>query len=54
MVSIGRGMLADYDWAGKALRGEDVDICRNCPACLWREDYHRCPAVAARGEDGMQ
>ena len=54
MVSIGRGMLADYDWAGKALRGESVDICRNCPACLWREDYHRCPAVAARGEDGMQ
>ena len=54
MVSIGRGMLADYDWAGKALRGERVDICRQCPACLWREDYHRCPAVMSRGEDGMQ
>ncbi len=49
MVGIGRGMLADYDWAGKALRGERVDECHQCPACQWRVDCQMCPAVHARG-----
>ena len=49
MVGIGRGMLADYDWAGKALRGEEVDECHQCPACQWRVDCQMCPAVHARG-----
>lgn len=47
-VSIGRGMLADWDWAGKARRGEPVDECRHCPDCQWRIDYHLCPAAASR------
>lgn len=54
MVSIGRGMLADYDWAGKALSGKPVDECRHCSACQWRVDCGLCPAVHARSEAGVQ
>ncbi len=54
LVTIGRGMLADYDWAGKAKAGKEVDECRHCSACQWRIDYHLCPAVAQRGESGVQ
>ena len=54
LVTVGRGMLADYDWTGKAARGECVDECRHCSACQWRIDYHLCPAVRARWErEGM-
>lgn len=52
LVSIGRGMLADWDWTGKARRGEEVDECRHCSGCLWREDLRLCPAVRARGGEG--
>ncbi len=48
LVTIGRGMLADYDWTRKARVGEPVEECRHCPACQWRIDYELCPAVRHR------
>ena len=48
LVSIGRGMLADWDWTRKAKEGTPVDACRHCTVCQWRTDLHRCPAVFAR------
>jgi len=57
LVSIGRGMLADWDWTGKAMRGEAVDECRHCSSCQWRVDSRLCPAVHQRalivGSDQM-
>lgn len=48
MVTIGRGMLADYDWARKAREGLPVDECRHCSSCQWRVDSALCPAVRQR------
>jgi len=52
LVTIGRGMLADYDWTRKAREGFPVDECFHCPACQWRIDYQLCPAVRQRLERG--
>ena len=52
LVTIGRGMLADYDWTRKAREGEAVDECFHCPACQWRIDYKLCPAVRQRLDKG--
>lgn len=52
-VTIGRGMLADYDWTRKAKEGVEVDACHHCPACQWRIDYHLCPAVHQREQSGQ-
>ena len=52
LVTIGRGMLADYDWTRKAREGEAVDECRHCPACQWRIDSGLCPAVHQREQSG--
>lgn len=43
-VSLGRAMLADWDWTGKARRGENVNKCRHCSNCQWRLDAALCPA----------
>ncbi|MBQ3103352.1 MAG: NADH:flavin oxidoreductase [Oscillospiraceae bacterium] len=43
-VSLGRPMLADWDWTGKAKRGEAVNRCRHCANCQWRVDAALCPA----------
>lgn len=44
LVAVGRGLLADPDWAGKALRGEPVNECLHCkPGCRFREDGSLCP-----------
>lgn len=51
-VTIGRGMLADYDWARKAKAHLPVDVCRHCPSCQWRMDAQLCPAVRLRGQSG--
>ncbi|HHY97186.1 MAG TPA: NADH:flavin oxidoreductase [Firmicutes bacterium] len=46
MVAIGRAMLADPDWAGKAISGHDSDIvrCRQCEGGC-RHDAGKCPVT---------
>jgi NADPH2 dehydrogenase len=48
LVSVGRGMLADENWANKVLAGEDVNECRRCGdntrGCRWFDDHTLCPA----------
>ena len=42
-VCIGKGALADPDWANKALREEAVATCLDCKDCKWFVDGHDCP-----------
>ena len=43
-AAIGRGLLADPHWAKKALDGNSVNICLECPSgCLFRKDGRLCP-----------
>jgi len=46
LVAVGRGMLADPDWAAKALSGREADIvrCRRCLKCRQFRHAERCPA----------
>lgn len=46
MVAVGRGLLADPQWAAKALAGreEDIHLCRRCPACHQYHEPELCPA----------
>ena len=49
-VAVGFGMLADEDWAAKALAGSPVNACLNCKYCVWNpswakgNDPSQCPA----------
>lgn len=48
MVLLGRGMLADPYWAGKALSGAEQRICRHCAGrCPWQLGGVKCAASAA-------
>ncbi len=48
LVAVGRGMLADENWANKVLAGEAVNECRRCGdntrGCRWFDDHTQCPA----------
>jgi NADPH2 dehydrogenase len=46
LVAVGRGMLADPQWAAKTLRGEPESIvaCRQCKICQHFGHAERCPA----------
>ena len=48
LIAVGRGMLADPDWAWKALCGmeEQIRYCRNCRICHHYRHPERCPARA--------
>lgn len=51
-AAIGRGLLADPDWANKVFSGQSVTRCYKCKAgCLWGDKPEKCPArkKAARG-----
>lgn len=48
-AGIGRGMLADAEFANRVLGGLPVDRCRDCGECLWFTDHRRCPAARAEG-----
>ena len=56
LAGVGRAMLADPQWAAKALAGRDADIirCRQCPRCHHFGHAERCPArlEAARAAAG--
>ncbi len=42
MIDIGRSALADYDWAKKALAGEEPGYCLHCKVCRWRDNKDLC------------
>ena len=47
VILLGRGMLADPEWARKALSGEEQIICRHCAGrCPWQLGGKRCAAIA--------
>lgn len=44
MVAVGRGLLADPEWANKAVNGEGVNKCHHCkPRCKYIVDGKTCP-----------
>lgn len=46
-AGIGRGMLADPEFANHVLGGGPVNRCLDCPECFWFTDHTRCPARKA-------
>ncbi|HEY5560315.1 MAG TPA: NADH:flavin oxidoreductase [Clostridiaceae bacterium] len=49
-VAIGKSLLVDPAWANKALAGEAIDKCFNCPNCSWfsRDRAKVCPGEKAK------
>lgn len=44
LVAVGRGILADPDWADKALNGKSVNTCLHCESwCKYGKDGRKCP-----------
>jgi 2,4-dienoyl-CoA reductase-like NADH-dependent reductase (Old Yellow Enzyme family) len=43
-AGIGRGMLADPEFANHVLRSEPINQCHGCKNCLWFTDHTKCPA----------
>lgn len=44
MVAVGRGILADPEWATKALQGDEINTCYHCkPKCKFVVDGYKCP-----------
>lgn len=44
LVSIGRGILADYEFANHVINSEPVNKCFGCNKCFWFMDHTKCPA----------
>lgn len=42
-VAIGRGQLADHNWAKHAMEKQDTITCIECPNCAWRKNGEKCP-----------
>ena len=42
MIDVGRGSLANSNWAADALAGRETDTCLDCSVCQWRIDPARC------------
>lgn len=48
-VAVGRGLLADPDWANKALYGGEVEKCFHCKSwCKYGNNGHKCPRYILR------
>jgi NADPH2 dehydrogenase len=43
-IGIGRGILADTEFANHMLNGEPINKCHGCKRCLWFTDHTKCPA----------
>jgi 2,4-dienoyl-CoA reductase-like NADH-dependent reductase (Old Yellow Enzyme family) len=45
MVAVGRGMLADPEWAAKTVAGRSsrINRCVRCPRCHWYTEPENCP-----------
>lgn len=46
-VAVGRGQLADPEWALKAAQGLEPDACRECKRCAWHTNGDNCVARLA-------
>jgi 2,4-dienoyl-CoA reductase-like NADH-dependent reductase (Old Yellow Enzyme family) len=44
LVAVGRGMLADPEFANHVINSEPVNICSGCKKCFWFTDSTLCPA----------
>ncbi|MDQ1276807.1 MAG: hypothetical protein QG610_2385 [Euryarchaeota archaeon] len=44
LVAIGRGMLADPEFANHVINSEPVNTCSGCKRCFWFTDDTLCPA----------
>lgn len=48
-AAIGRGLLADPEWANKAQKGEEALTCLHCKTCFWAASAgQRCPRARGR------
>jgi NADPH2 dehydrogenase len=43
-AGIGRGMLADAEFANHVMNSEPVNMCCGCKNCLWYTEHKKCPA----------
>ena len=45
MTAVGKGMLADPEWAAKTVAGrsEEINPCIQCPRCYWYVQPEKCP-----------
>jgi 2,4-dienoyl-CoA reductase-like NADH-dependent reductase (Old Yellow Enzyme family) len=43
-AAIGRGMLADPEFANHVINSEPVNTCSECKNCFWFTDHTLCPA----------
>ena len=44
LVAIGRGMLADPEFANHVINSEPINTCSGCKRCFWFTDHILCPA----------
>lgn len=44
LVAIGRGMLADPEFANHVINSEPVNTCSGCKRCFWFTDHTLCPS----------
>ena len=51
LAAVGRGILADPQWALKTIRNtaEKINTCRQCSPCLWYKTPEKCPSRLAAG-----
>lgn len=47
LAGIGRGMLADPEFAKHVINSEPVNECTGCKKCWWFTDHTKCPATSA-------
>ena len=43
-AAIGRGMLADPEFANHVINSEPINTCSGCKRCFWFTDHSLCPA----------
>lgn len=51
MTAVGKGILADPEWAAKTVAGraKDINTCIQCPRCHWFVRPERCPTRVQAG-----
>ena len=51
-TAIGRGMLADTEFANHVINSEPVNTCSGCKNCSWFTDHTLCPARSRKQNYG--
>ena len=44
LAAVGRGMLADPEFANNVIYGRPINMCHDCAECFWFTDHAKCPA----------